>query len=183
MPMYKVRPFHGPGAAVELPTCMYRLPSLHRPPAPAASPPPQVGARERRVGPPARARPAQASPRPRRRGALRGRRWLRPGPGRSLRRGEPAGARPAEAVRWHRRRRLLLASRRLTRGWNGLSFPRGSPVVFVKPSAVLSAAFPGSRAWRLLSFYSQNDAVGGGASRPRPSPLHRHCWLGARLCR
>lgn len=100
MPMYKVRPFHGPGAAAELPTCMYRLPSLHRPPAPAASPPPQVGARERRVGPPAGARPAQASPRPRWWGALRGRRWLRPGPGRSLRRGELAGARPAEAARY-----------------------------------------------------------------------------------
>ncbi|KAF1404666.1 Aminoacyl tRNA synthase complex-interacting multifunctional protein 2, partial [Spheniscus magellanicus] len=51
MPMYKVRPFHGAGGVVlaeQLPACMYRLPNLHRRPSPAASPPPQVGARERR---------------------------------------------------------------------------------------------------------------------------------------
>lgn len=50
MPMYKVRPFHRVGGEVlaeQLPSCMYRLPNLHRLPAPAASPPlPQVGARE-----------------------------------------------------------------------------------------------------------------------------------------
>lgn len=42
MPMYKVKPLHGaPGAlrAEQLPSCMYRLPCLHR-----AAPPPQVGA-------------------------------------------------------------------------------------------------------------------------------------------
>ncbi|NXK80500.1 AIMP2 protein, partial [Amazona guildingii] len=42
--MYKVRPFHGAGGAVlteQLPTCMYRLPSLHSQRPPAASPPPQ----------------------------------------------------------------------------------------------------------------------------------------------
>ncbi|KAF1527505.1 Aminoacyl tRNA synthase complex-interacting multifunctional protein 2, partial [Eudyptes sclateri] len=48
---YKVRPFHGAGGVVlaeQLPACMYRLPNLHRRPSPAVSPPPQVGARERR---------------------------------------------------------------------------------------------------------------------------------------
>lgn len=42
MPMYKVKPLHGaPGAlrAEQLPSCMYRLPCLHR-----AAPPAQVGA-------------------------------------------------------------------------------------------------------------------------------------------
>lgn len=45
MPMYKVRPVHGgPGAllAEPLPTCMYRLPCVHRGAAAASAP--QVGA-------------------------------------------------------------------------------------------------------------------------------------------